>query len=138
MSMDQLISLIINNIQNISMAVAMVPVLIICLVYAISAIRSWDKDPNNRFRLYDLICTDGVVDETKTTRMGAFVVSSWGFVYMTSADKMTEWYFLGYMAAWVGNALFSSYLGSKDTKHSDKIPNTPSNKIPRSTSAKIK
>ena len=118
MSIDQLIAIVVNNIQNISMAVAMVPVLIICLVYAISAIRSWDKDPNNIFRLYDLICTDGVVDETKTTRMGAFVVSSWGFVYMTSADKMTEWYFLGYMAAWVSNALFSSYLASKDTKPS--------------------
>lgn len=138
MSIDQLIATVVNNVQNISMAVAMVVALLVGLISAISAIKSWDKDPNNRFRVYDLICTNGVVDETKTTRMGAFVVSSWGFIYMTSADKMTEWYFLGYMAAWVSNALFKSYIDSKESNPSNKIATKPSNKIPRSTSAKIK
>lgn len=37
----------------------------------------------------------------------ALVVSTWAFVQLTLADKLTEWFFAGYMMAW-GLAQFGS------------------------------
>jgi hypothetical protein len=47
---------------------------------------------------------DGVVhfDPRKSFEAGAFLVSSWGFVALVLAGKLTEFYFLGYMSAWIG------------------------------------
>jgi hypothetical protein len=39
-------------------------------------------------------------DARKCFEAGAFAVSSWGFIYLTLAGKLTEWFFIGYMAAW--------------------------------------
>ena len=32
----------------------------------------------------------------------AMIVSTWGFMWLTIHDKMTEWFFVGYMFAWAG------------------------------------
>lgn len=52
-------------------------------------ITSTDKSGNVRF------------DARKCWEAGAFAVSTWGFVFIIVAGKMTEWYFTGYMATWV-------------------------------------
>jgi hypothetical protein len=31
-------------------------------------------------------------------------------------SKFTEWYFTGYMAIWVGNAIFDKYLNNKNNE----------------------
>lgn len=41
-------------------------------------------------------------DARKCFECGAFAVSTWAFVYITTANRMTEWFFVGYMTAWVG------------------------------------
>lgn len=40
-------------------------------------------------------------DARKCWEAGAFAVSTWGFVYVTLSGHLTEWYFGGYMGAWV-------------------------------------
>ena len=48
-----------------------------------------DKKDNVRF------------DARKCWEAGAFFTSSWVFIYLTITGKLTEWFFIGYMAAWV-------------------------------------
>lgn len=41
-------------------------------------------------------------DARKCFECGAFAVSTWAFVYITTTNHLTEWFFMGYMTAWVG------------------------------------
>jgi hypothetical protein len=90
-------------------------VLAITVLMLILILWNFHKDCNNRLDLKDLISHDGRISETKFMRMGAFVVSTWGFVYLILDERFSEWYFAGYMAAWTGNALLSKYLSIRDS-----------------------
>ena len=70
------------------------------------------RNPNDSFDLKDLVSSDGRLDEKKFTRFGAWVISTWGFVYILVSDvkNLPEWYFVGYMAAWVANAVMDKYM----------------------------
>jgi len=73
----------------------------------------WLHNRREAFDLANLICTDGKINDKKFTRMGAFLVSTWGFYVLTAEAKMTEWYFVGYMGVWVVNALGDKWLWEK-------------------------
>lgn len=45
----------------------------------------------------------------------ALVTSTWGFVALVQADRLTEWYYGAYMLAWAGTALATRVLGSRAT-----------------------
>lgn len=85
-------------------------------------LRAWNNDESNDIVIADLICVDGRLNESKMARFGAFMVSTWAFVYLVVTDGMTEWYFVGYMTAWVGNALFSKYMNDKHDKDMEYAP----------------
>lgn len=63
----------------------------------------WHRDPTSPFDIADLM-TDaaGKVSLFKTGQLIALLASTWGFVVLTRAEKLTEWYFAGYMLAWAG------------------------------------
>ena len=67
------------------------------------------RNPDDAFDIKDLVSKDGKLDEKKFTRFGAWVVSTWGFVYLIVNDKLSEWYFIGYMGAWVANAILDKF-----------------------------
>lgn len=77
------------------------------------------KDPSTAFNARHLIAdpiTEKVVLE-KFLMLGAFLISSWGFVALVYYKLLTEWYFIGYMAAWAstrGIALLISKKGTND------------------------
>lgn len=51
--------------------------------------------------------------KTSFARIGQFsalAVSTWAFIFLTLEDKLTEWYFTGFMLAWVGNSLGHKWL----------------------------
>lgn len=75
---------------------------------------SWHRSKENKINLEDLIMADGKINESKMNRFVAFVISSWGFIFLLVTGQFTDWYFMGYMAAWVSNALFSTYLRQRD------------------------
>lgn len=54
------------------------------------------------------------VDSDKFMRFGAFVVSTAGFWYLVVDGKMSEFYFAGYMGAWVLNAIAGRNIKSKE------------------------
>ena len=85
-------------------------ILAIVVLFLIFILYIWHKDSKSNIDLKDLICVDNKIDEKKFVRFGAWIVSTWGFVYLIVEERFSEWYFAGYMAAWVGNAIFDKYL----------------------------
>lgn len=85
-------------------------ILAIVVFFLIFILYIWHKDSKSNIDLKDLICVDNKIDEKKFVRFGAWIVSTWGFVYLIVEERFSEWYFMGYMAAWVGNAIFDKYL----------------------------
>ena len=94
-------------------ASGMVISLIILVILAIAFIWNIQRDRDNTVDIKDLICSDGRINEAKFMRFTAFVVSTWGFVYLIVDQRFSEWYFAGYMAAWAGNALLNKWLNMK-------------------------
>lgn len=95
-------------------ASGMVISLILLVVLSIAFIWNVQRDRDNQVDIKDLICTDGRINEAKFMRFTAFVVSTWGFVYLIVDQRFSEWYFAGYMAAWAGNALLNKWLSIKE------------------------
>jgi len=76
----------------------------------------WQRDNTNNFDLLDLISIDGKLSLAKTGQLVALLVSTWGFVALVRAEKLTEFYFTGYMLAWAGANLASKALDIKKDK----------------------
>jgi len=103
----------INWAAVFKMHVGMSVVLGMIMCFVLALLYVWHRDSRSRVDLTDLICKDNRLDEKKFTRLGAWIVSTWGFVYLILDGKFTEWYFVGYMTVWVGNAIFDKYLNNK-------------------------
>lgn len=107
----------------------MVISLIVLVMMAALFIWNIQRDRDNQVDIKDLICEDGHINEHKFMRFTAFVVSTWGFVYLIVDQRFSEWYFAGYMAAWTGNALLNKWLNMKQngTTPMSPVPPTPPN-----------
>lgn len=73
------------------------------------------KDDRNTVDVMDLVMEDGKLSEPKFVRFFTWIVSTWGFIYLIASQNLTEWYFIGYMGAWVANALFDIKQHRKET-----------------------
>lgn len=73
----------------------------------------FNKD--NVVSLSDLVAesSTGKLSLSKVGQLAALVVSTWGFVHLTLAYKLTEWYFTAYMLAWAGTNLMSKWLKTR-------------------------
>lgn len=105
--MNFLYSLTSNDIMYIILTI----ILVSCTVYLIRL----NNDKRNSIYLLDLVTTAGILNERKLTRFFTWLVSTWGFIYLLADDKLTEWYFIGYMGAWVANALIGKTLTDRET-----------------------
>lgn len=86
-------------------------ILVSCTFYLIRL----NNDKKNSIYLLDLVTTAGILNERKLTRFFTWLVSTWGFIYLIADDKLTEWYFIGYMGAWVANALIGKTLTDRES-----------------------
>lgn len=93
------------------------------LVVIVTMIRM-TLNPSDSFDLKDLVSVDGKLEERKFTRFGAWVISTWGFIYIlvNNPTQFPEWYFVGYMTVWVGNAIMSKYVN-------EKVPQPPNKEL---------
>jgi hypothetical protein len=89
--------------------------LALLILMVIMTMVAMHRNPKDSFDIKDLVSSDGKLDEKKFTRFGAWVISTWGFIYLIISNPTTfpEWYFIGYMGAWVANAIFDKYVNSK-------------------------
>lgn len=106
-----------DHIQVNSM-ILMYVVLILFVGFAIYYLRKVDKDKKSPYSIMDLIVDGDKIQERKVTRLGTWIVSTWGFVYLIIQDRLDEWYFVGYMGVWVANAILAKKL-SPATKEED-------------------
>lgn len=100
---------------NAANAVSMLLLALFVVILVIFVRLQFDRDSS--FNLEDLICHNGRLDEKKFARFGAWVLSSWGFVYLMVKDpeSLPEWYFIGYMGVWVSNVIFDKYVNNKSS-----------------------
>lgn len=69
----------------------------------------------NKFNLIDLITTrEGTIDRPAFMEVTAFIVMTWGFIYLTGSGKLTEWYAGIYIGAFVLRAAHSAFLKCRD------------------------
>lgn len=76
-----------------------------CIGIGISLIRMHrDKEMPNLLDLISATDKKGRVriDARKCFEAGCFLSSTWAFVFLTASGKLTEFFFVGYMSAWVG------------------------------------
>lgn len=88
-----------TKFYEISMPAVLLIVVILVALWIVGMTRS----PNIDFNAMRLLMSkqpDGTWKESRRAigELTAIVVSTWGFVYMVLADKLTEWY----MAGWLG------------------------------------
>lgn len=83
--------------------------LVIAIVVGTILIIWQRRHPN--FDLADLITgPNGKVSLKKMGVASALIVSTWGFASLVQQGKMTEFYFIGYMAVWCG---YRAYVETK-------------------------
>lgn len=72
---------------------------------------------------------DPLTDAISFTRLGqltALVASTEVMFYLAVKDRLAEWFFLGYMGAWAGVAIYGKWQDSKNVK--DGVELKPSSK----------
>ena len=111
---------------------SMALLLLILIVGVVAALLKLHFNQNDRLDLEELVLTNDKIDEQKFMRFGAWIISTWGFVYLVVMGNLTEWYFVGYIGVWVSNAIFDKYLTSKNqqavnNQYSSYNPNTSHN-----------
>lgn len=123
-------------LEIITAKLTMQILLALLLIIVLWTMVQLQRNPNDEFDIKDLIQHNGKLDEKKFTRFGAWVVSTWGFVYLIVNDKLSEWYFIGYMGAWVANVILDKFAnGTKNDQNSLPPINTrPTMRYPTSRS----
>lgn len=83
--------------------------LLVSLLFLLSAQRR-----SKTFSLIDLVTGDnGRVSMSKFGQCGAFVISSWGFVFLVETGSLSEWYYGTYMVAWTGTSLLNKMIDQR-------------------------
>lgn len=70
-----------------------------------------------KFNVVDLLFygANGKLSDSKARLNGAFIVTTWAFVWLTLIDKLTEWYVAAFLTAWVIDRISSRNSKSKLT-----------------------
>ena len=88
----------------------------VVILVAGAVIYVWQRN-QNAFDLKDmLVGTDGKASLHKFGQATALVISSWGFITLVQHDKMTEWFFIGYMSVWSGVNLAKTLFAPREPK----------------------
>ena len=96
----------INMTNYVELSLAVVLLVICILLYR------WHTKPDNSFDLTDaLLGEDGKFSLFRAGQATALIISSWAFIVLVQKDKLSEYYFYGYMGIWSGINLAKNLLG---------------------------
>lgn len=90
--------------------------LVLALLVLLAGILGWKAthSSKSRFNFEDLLLDEqGRTSLYKCGQFTALVVSTWGFVYLTLAYKLSEAYFGLYMATWAGANVVNKWVEQK-------------------------
>lgn len=88
------------NLTLPGMAIATLFALLIVLLIARTLLR-WDKNDDIDFSFLDLLTENGRASKGAVVLMGAFVATTFVFIYYAMIGQLTEGYFGLYGAMWV-------------------------------------
>ena len=80
--------------------------IVFALLLAVAALMIWRSlkafnDANNEYNWHDLLMENGKASKAAHVMLGAFVATTWAFIYMTLTGKMDAVLFGVYSAAWI-------------------------------------
>jgi hypothetical protein len=93
--------------------------LLLMVIVAIYVMARLHSNKDTIFNIADLICVGGKLDEKKFTRFGAWVISTWGFLYIlvSNPHSFPEWYFMAYMGIWTAQVVVDKFLNKDNQSH---------------------
>ena len=106
-----------NFLSNIDPDHVMYAILAFIMIFCTFYLYRLNEDQRNTINIMDLVTTNGRLNERKFTRFITWIVSTWGFIYLIASQNLTEWYFIGYMSAWVANALIGKAIHDKESEN---------------------
>ncbi len=86
---------------------------ILLTLLILRAFMRWTCDAGNTFEIRDLFMENGRASKGAVVLMGAYVATTWHFVYYTVTGRMTEGYFGLYSAAWIAPIVARVIFGEK-------------------------
>lgn len=91
--------------------------IIIGIVVFLISVHYNKKYPNVTLPMLFLIDQKtGLPSDSKVRLNLAFVISSWGFIYLILHNTLTEWFFWGYLGAWVTDRFLARWNSQKTAK----------------------
>ena len=80
-------------------------------VLALLVLLIWQRSDDDFDLRWMLVDTETKkVSLFKVGQMCALAVSTWAFVILVQRDRLTEWYFAGYMLTWAGANLANKWI----------------------------
>ena len=74
-----------------------------------------DRDENITFKLVHFISDrDGVGNSASLAYVVALLVSTWALFYLTTHNKLQEWFFAGYISVFVGGGVLRAGISSRE------------------------
>lgn len=74
-----------------------------------------DRDPAINFRLVHFIADrDGFGNSASLAYVVALLVSTWALFYLTTHNRLQEWFFAGYIGVFVGGGVLRAHIGSRE------------------------
>lgn len=93
-------------------------VLLLLILISFAALAFLAQLKEDEFDVRDLLrdSKTGKLSLNSVSQFIALVVSTWGFVYVTLNDRLSDWFFWGYMAVWTSAAVAEKFINkSKDS-----------------------
>ena len=74
-----------------------------------------DADKSTNFRIVHFITDkDGTGNSASLAYVSALLVSTWAMFYLTTHDRLEDWFFTSYIGVFVGGGVIRAHLGSKE------------------------
>ena len=74
-----------------------------------------DRDTGITFKLVHFITNpDGTGNSASLSYVVALLVSTWMLFYLTTHNRMQEWFFTGYIGVFVGGGVWRANISSKE------------------------
>lgn len=74
-----------------------------------------DRDPSTPFRLVHFITDrDGVGNSASLAYVVALLVSTWAMFYLTTRNRLEDWFFGAYIGVFVAGGVVRAHIGSRE------------------------
>lgn len=101
--------------------IALLVALLVLLAILVS-LRRAHNDPTSTFDLRDLLMENGRVSKAAAVMMGSFAATTWAFIYLTLAGKLTEGLFGLYAATWIAPVISRLIKSNGQAQQPEALP----------------